>query len=136
MTANESYTIEGKKVDAQRFLNELLYKLESGTYVEPSKITLGKYLEYWLKNIKPTVKATTHPSYSSTAYNFIIPSIAKIPTSKLTHLHIQQLITDVQNVGSRADNRSGKLSSRSVSYILTVLNIALGQAVKVAAIGP
>ncbi|MDO9534504.1 MAG: hypothetical protein Q7J85_04040 [Bacillota bacterium] len=45
----KSYTVKGKKADAQRFLNELLHKLETGTYIEPTKMTLAEYLSTGLK---------------------------------------------------------------------------------------
>jgi len=43
--------------EAQDWLVEATYQKKHGTFVEPSKITLGEWLERWLTvYVKPTVK--------------------------------------------------------------------------------
>ena len=41
-------TVKGTKKDAERALRELILDTERGTYIKPSKLTLGTYLEEWL----------------------------------------------------------------------------------------
>ena len=55
-----------RKGDAQTALAKLRASLDSGTYVEPSKITLAEYAGKWLKRRQTTgtgLKATTAANY-------------------------------------------------------------------------
>ena len=45
-----SVTFRGGKREAQTELNRILHELATGVYVEPVKMTVGEYLEYWLEN--------------------------------------------------------------------------------------
>ena len=42
------HTVRGSKKDAQRDLARLLHEINTGAYVEPSRMTLGEYLDRWL----------------------------------------------------------------------------------------
>lgn len=43
-------TVKGTKRDADRVLRERLRNIEMGTYVQPTKITVGEYLKQWIEN--------------------------------------------------------------------------------------
>ena len=43
-------TVKGTKKDAERILRELLYSLETGSYVKSSKLSVGQFLEEWLRD--------------------------------------------------------------------------------------
>lgn len=53
---------------------EALAKINEGSYVEPSKITTGKYLEDWLSTIKNSVKPTTWEG--------------KLPNRSIKYIHV------------------------------------------------
>lgn len=35
--------------EAQKLLNKMLSEIESGTFIEPSKATVGEFFEYWME---------------------------------------------------------------------------------------
>ncbi len=41
----QTITVRGAKRDAEKELRELLHSLEVGSYIKPSRITLGQWLE-------------------------------------------------------------------------------------------
>ena len=49
-----SETVKGAKYQAQRRLTELLRQMDTGTFVEPSNLTVGEYLRQWLRDYAET----------------------------------------------------------------------------------
>jgi integrase len=47
-------TVHGSKKDAQRELNRLLHELNTGAYIEPSRLTVAEYLDKWLSEYAKT----------------------------------------------------------------------------------
>jgi len=43
-------TVRGTKKEAERRLRELLHQLDTGGFVRPGKLTLGEFLQSWLKD--------------------------------------------------------------------------------------
>ncbi|OPY61676.1 MAG: Tyrosine recombinase XerD [Pelotomaculum sp. PtaU1.Bin065] len=117
--------------EAERFLTELMYEANrNGGYVEPSKMTVKEFLEYWLqKYVKRNVRKNTQDSYETFIRAHIIPEIGHILLRKLHHIHIDDLL-DKKLEGGRADGKAGGLSERSVKYIYSILHEAFAYAVK------
>ena len=44
------HTVRGRKKDAERELARLLHEINTGAYVEPSRMTLSDYLDRWLED--------------------------------------------------------------------------------------
>ena len=87
-----SETVKGAKYLAQRRLTELLRQLDTGTYVEPSKLTVGEYLRQWLRDYAEThVRQRTLEGYRGNIERYIIPAIGNISLDKLTARHIQEM---------------------------------------------
>ena len=52
------------KREAQAALNEAKAALRAGTFVEPSRLTLGAFLtEQWLPTVRAAVRSTTWTTY-------------------------------------------------------------------------
>lgn len=60
---------------AERARIDLLSKVDRGEYVEVSKQTIAEFLTDWLAAIEPTVKPSTHDSYSRNMRNHVIDHI-------------------------------------------------------------
>ncbi len=120
-------SVEGPKREAEKIMNELLYQLQTGTYIETNNLTLAQYLIHWLNTYCSTNLApkTIH-SYQMEVYKHIIPGIGAIPLEKLTPLHLQAYYTDQLNFG-RLDGKGG-LSPRSVLYQHRIIREALKHA--------
>ena len=55
-------TVKGTKRDAERHLAEVIHDLNTGGYVEPSRLTLADYLEEWMADyVTGSVRARTAP---------------------------------------------------------------------------
>ena len=51
---------------------------------EESRMTLGQWLEQWLKNIAPTIRPSTLSRYEGTVRNHIVPYMGDKPISQIT----------------------------------------------------
>src|SRR5437764_11694117 len=57
-------TIRGKKKDAQDYLSKTLTAISTGTFVEPSPMTVEDYLDKWLEAAaRPRVRERTFQYY-------------------------------------------------------------------------
>jgi len=63
----------------------LITEIENGTYREPAKLTLGEYLQEWLKDYGTTRLApTTKRRYGQIINLRVIPKLGMIPLQKIT----------------------------------------------------
>jgi integrase len=115
-------TIKGKKKDAETYLSKTITSISTGTFVEPSALSVGDYLDKWLHTAaRHRVRERTFVDYSELLDRYVRPAIGGKRLSELRPLHIQSLYTELQERG---------LSARTVRYTHAVLSSALKQAVK------
>lgn len=115
--------------EAQDWLVEATYQKKHGTFVEPSKITLGEWLERWLTvYVKPTVKPGSYANYVDVIQKHIIPSLGDTPLQTLRTNTIQDFYNQKRENG-RLDGKGG-LSPRMIHLMHQVISRALKQAVR------
>jgi len=118
-----------KKKDAERDLIKLLHQVETNTFINPEKITLGAYLKQWMTDyVESNLAPKTIEGYRVNIERHVIPSIGNITLQKLQPTHIQQFYNSKLLKG-RLDGKGG-LSAKSVIYIHRNLREALNHAVK------
>jgi len=123
-----SKSVKGTKKDAEAVLNEMLHSYNTGTYVEPSKMTIEEYLTYWLDQISDSVQHRTHERYESICDLYINPIMGELKLADLRATHINSLYKELQTTG-RPDVGL-KLSARTVLHTHRVLSNALNKCVK------
>jgi len=121
--------------DVRRKLNAVIKELDDGTYTEPSRLTVGAWLEIWLKDYTANIKASTRSDYAFKIRNHIIPVLGTIPLRKLNPHTVQGLYNKLLESGRIKQKCHKKempagLSARTVNLIHTILQMALKQAVK------
>jgi len=68
----------GTRREAQAFLTEQLSRLDTGSYVEPSKLTVAAFLNgEWLPTVTPTVRPATADAYERAVRLYIVPRSAR-----------------------------------------------------------
>ena len=121
------------KKEAQEALYEINAKINSNTYIEPTKITLAEYLTKWYDtHCTPRLSSNTLRGYRVNIENHIIPNIGHIPIQQLSRGQIQKFYFDLYEGDNNSNdkNNTTKLSARSILYIHRVLNKALKDAVR------
>ena len=90
-------TVRGTKRDTERRLAELVNDTNKGTFVEPSKVTIGEWLDMWLeKAIRPprrTLRA--YETYKSAIARHLKPSLGAIRLQDLRALDVERYHADL-----------------------------------------
>lgn len=120
----KSITGKTQKEVAQK-LKEATASIDNGTYIAPSKMTVGEWLEIWEKEYLGGVKPRTVDSYQSTIKTHLKPNLGAIKLEALAPHTIQAFYNSL-TTGQRG---SEPLSAKTVKNIHGVLHSALQQAV-------
>jgi integrase len=107
---------------AEKLRTQILSELDKGIFAKPSKLTVGTYLEQWLKShVASTVAPTTFESYSYIVKKYLIPGLGNIKLCNLKPQHLQRFYADKLQLG---------LSPRSVLHMHVTLHKAFKSAFK------
>lgn len=110
-------------------LKNLNAEISSGVYVEKHRLTLGAWLEQWLKvYVLPKVKQSTYTSYEPYIQKHISPNIGKVLLKDLRVDMLQEFFNEL-SISGRLDGKGG-LSEKTVKNIHTMLSTALKQGVE------
>jgi len=98
------------KAEAEEAAKRIQYELQTGTYVEPAKMTVEEFLLDYVKNtLKNEVSPNTYEQRLAYVENHIAPRIGKIKLTDLKPMHIQKFYNElrehftpghVQNIGN------------------------------------
>lgn len=106
--------------EVRQKLAKITTAIDEGTYTEPSKMTVGEWLDIWHKEYLGAVKPHTVAHYGSHIQNHLKPSIGALKLSALQPHTIQNLYNKLQEEG---------LSPKTIKNLHGVLHKALKQAV-------
>lgn len=117
-----------KQTDAQNELNELLAKLQAGTFVPDAGMTVGQWLAQWLTELpilggargKP-VKASTITGYADHIRLYLAPKLGHVKLRDLRAVHVQRMINELT---------AGERSNTTVERVHACLCSALARATK------
>lgn len=120
-------SITGKtQKEVREKLQALSVELNNGTYTEPSKLTVGKWLDIWkaeyLKNLKPG----SLNLYEKQIVNYIKPAMGAVKLDALTPHAVQSFYNSLL----KENGTGGTLSPSSIRLTNAVFSSALKQAVK------
>ena len=91
----KGHSFKGTKRQAQDECARLISEMRSGTYLEPSKVTMAQHLERWLDHVKSQVSPRTHERYCEIVRKNIIPSLGAIHTPNIPVRLIQSICRTV-----------------------------------------
>ncbi|MFN2490127.1 MAG: tyrosine-type recombinase/integrase [Actinomycetota bacterium] len=106
----------------------LLHDVQRGLYVEPTKQTLGQYLDEWVAAKRTRLKLSAWDSHRSNSDAHIKPRIGDIPLPKLSPAHLNRFYADLLEDGRK--DGGGGLSARTVRIVHATLHVALQDAVR------
>lgn len=113
--------------EVRQKLTSIVAALDDGTYQAPNKITVGEWLDIWIKEYVGDVKPLTLVSYQGIIDHKLKPNLGAIKLNALTAPIIQQLYNKLLEGSAKAS----PLSAKTVKNVHGVLHSALKQAVLV-----
>lgn len=99
---------------------QALAAIDSGTYTEPSRMTVGQWLDVWASEYLGGVKPGTVKTYTVQVKTHIKPALGAVKLQKLTPHQLQAFYNDLQRIKG--------LSPKTVKNVHGVLHGALEQA--------
>ena len=115
-------SISGKtQSEVRKKMSEMIYKVDSGTYADSSKILLSEWLTMWLNlYVEGKVKPYTVDSYRSICKTHIIPALGNTELRKLDTDAIQLFYNSLCD----------KLAPKTIKNVHGVLHRSLDKAVR------
>lgn len=107
--------------EARQRLQQITASVNDGTYSEPSRMTVGQWLDLWSEEYLNAVKPATIDKYKRHIRIHLKPAIGSVKLTALNPTEIQQLYNSELKNG---------LSPKSIKDMHGVLHKALSQAVK------
>lgn len=117
-----------KKTEVQAELDRIRGQISAGTYIAPSKMTLGEWVEEWLKMKAREVEDTTLYMLRHT-FIHVTEHLGHIRLQELTEDHVQAFVDLLVTSGRRVGRRGTGLAVSSVESLLSRLRECLGRAV-------
>lgn len=122
-------SVKGNKKEAELKLSELLHQVDTGSFVKPGKVTVGEFLDRWIKDYAwPNLAPRTAEGYEHIIRRHIVPSLGSITLTQLKPEHMQRYYAEKLACG-RCDGK-GSLSAKTVRHHHITLHDALECAVK------
>lgn len=107
--------------EAEAHLTRWQAEIERGIAVEPSTVTVGEQLRYWLDTYARTsVSSQTLSEYERIVRSHILPTLCAVPLQKLTVAHLEAF---------KGEALAGGLGARTVTMCLLRLRQMLAQAI-------
>ena len=110
------------QAEVRKKLQAVSVDIDNGVYTEPSKMTVGQWLDIWKSEYLGGVKQTTRYSYTKHCNNHIVPAFGACKLSELKPHAIQAFYNNLQE--------SKGLSAKTIKNLHGVFHKALAQAVK------
>jgi len=114
-------TFRGTRKQADQKLTELVGEVQHDEFVEPSKRTVGQWLDEWLEKAiqPPRCTQNTYRTYSGIVKKHLKPGLGHLLLQQLTPLQVERYYAE----------KSTKLAARSVAMHHIILTSALGAAI-------
>lgn len=105
-------------------LKAALHDVDSGSWKEPTRITVAEWLDTWTENYCGHVSDTSKQFYEKLGRLYIKPQLGNVKLAKLSQVHVRQMVTAMKNRKPRP------LSPKTIQSTLGALKVALNAAVQ------
>lgn len=130
------YTQDGKQksksyktfTDADKARRQITAAVDAGTYVDPSKMRLGEWLDIWLDMYCGHIKPGTLVQYRGYAKNHIKPELGQVKLCNLRPDRVQKFVNELSNHGKK---READIAYKTRKNVHGCLSAALAKAVQI-----
>lgn len=120
-----------KQADAAKHLRKVTRHIDEGSWVKPTKITVGDYMDKWLRDLRRAPQ--TIAGWRIKVRLHITPHIGHIPLAALQPSHLDDLYRKLEREGSPGGK--GPLSRSTVREVHNILSSAFTAAARSGELG-
>ena len=91
--------------EVRQKMQKVLVDVDTGVYIEPSKLTIKAWLETWLNEYNGNVKPTTVTSYRQHIKNHIVPALGAVKLDALMPTTVQKFYNELHRQGKKVPRR-------------------------------
>ena len=103
------------KKEAQRALRKAITAVETGTFIEPSKMSYADYVrQLWLPQLEDQLESSTIESYERNMRVHILPRIGGLKLQQLGPIYLNGLYRDLQKQETSADGSANRRHNPSI----------------------
>lgn len=113
-------SVRGARAQAEKLRLQLLQEYGAGVQIDSNQLTLGEYLQQWLKGREGNIAPRTYESYELHITKHLIPALGHVALGQLHPLDIERY----------KEAKLKELAPRTVDAQLTTLSQALKKAVQ------
>lgn len=119
---SRKYLYGKTQAEARAKKTKALHDLDRGIpLTRDERQTLAQYLAVWLDMIRPAIKPKTYRTYEPIIRTHVVPTLGKLPLTRLSPPHVQRLYAQLIAAG---------LSTTTVHHVHMVLHKALADALR------
>lgn len=108
--------------DAEQELTKLLRERDTGSALDPTRLTVAEYLTHWLEtDVRHRVRQSSYEKYQASIRRYLAPRLGAVLLPDLRPAHVSALQSALRDQG---------LSAATISGVRVVLHAALKQAVQ------
>ena len=112
-----------RKADAQAKEEELKFALRKGTYIKPTKKTVGEFLIEWLEDRKSEIKASTWEHYDWLRRLHVDPVIGQVELMRLSPANLLDVYRKAKEIPSPPKSpQKGRGAVRKKAVSPTTIN--------------
>jgi len=102
------------EAEVTKKLRATLHDVDTGAWKEPSRMTVGEWLEIWLRDYQGHTTGRTLETYRSVVRRHMLPVFGEVKMSKMGQIHARRMVSTMQANGKSATtirHASGILSA-------------------------
>jgi len=98
----ETFTVSGTKREVERVAAERTAAIARGTYVNPSRESVGEFRHRWLRDcVEVSVSLLSRLRYHDIVEGVLVPHLGGVPIQQLKPAHILAMEQEVRTTGNR-----------------------------------
>lgn len=115
---------------AEKELAKFVTEVESGHYIDPSKLTFSQFVDRWIRDYaEKNLSPKTVQGYSRLLESRILPEFGHIKIDQIKPINIIDFYTKVKE-GGRLDGKPGTISDNTLNHYHRILSAILQDAVE------
>lgn len=126
----QKYFYGKTQAEVRKKMTAFSAELDNGVMTEPSKMTVGQWLDIWRAEYSGGIKSSTVDQYRTQVEQHLKPAFGAVKLDKLTAPMIQKLYNQKQRERKVDPKGREGLSAKSIKNLHGVLHEALERAVK------
>lgn len=126
----QKYFYGKTQAEVRKKMTAFSAELDNGVMTEPSKMTVGQWLDIWRAEYSGGIKSSTVDQYRTQVEQHLKPAFGAVKLDKLTAPMIQKLYNQKQRERKADPKGHEGLSAKSIKNLHGVLHEALERAVK------